>query len=91
MLLIFLYIIVFAIYFSAPLVIRLLIMLINFFIPDHIPIIDEVIMMAGILSKLDFLSTAYATITDFAEEHPILFKSLIGVGILLLLNLLILL
>lgn len=65
MLIILVYIVVFCIYFTVSLPVRLLIFAINFIAPDPIPVIDEVIMIAGIISKLLFLSK----ISDFVDEH----------------------
>lgn len=77
------YIIVFAVYFVSPLPVRLLILLINFFVPDPIPVIDEVIMIAGIISKL----TLFGRIVEFAQNHKRLVKvltALVVIGIILL-------
>ena len=57
----------------------MLIFAINFIAPDPIPVIDEVIMIAGIISKLLFLSK----ITDFIDEHREQVKAF-GMVILLL-------
>jgi hypothetical protein len=61
------YLFVFSIYFIAPLPIRLLMLLINLLAPDPIPVLDEVIMVAGILSKLAFLEE----VVEFIEDHPV--------------------
>lgn len=71
------YIVVFGVYFSSPLPVRLLIMLLNCWLPDPIPVIDEVIMMSGILSKLLFVER----IMDFVSEHKIL-SAIIGAAII---------
>ena len=52
MILIILYVILLCVYFACPLPVRLLILAVNFFIPDPIPIVDEVLMIAGIISKI---------------------------------------
>ena len=52
---------------------------VNFFIPDPIPIVDEVLMIAGIISKI----IALDNILEFIEEHKILF-TIIGLGIVIL-------
>lgn len=45
------YIIVFIIYFACPKAIRLAIFLINLFIPDPLPFIDEIIMFLGLFAN----------------------------------------
>lgn len=79
MLFIILYGALLCIYFACPLPLRLLILAINFFIPDPIPIVDEVIMTAGIISKIATLDS----IAEFFEEHKIL-TTIIVVGIIVL-------
>lgn len=72
LLILIIYIFVFCIYFACPLPLRLLIIAINFFLPDPIPILDEVIMGAGIISKLLFLDKleyALSTFIKFVQEH----------------------
>lgn len=71
-----LYIVVFIVYFACPLPGRLLIFAINFFVPDHIPVIDEVIMFAGIIAKLNIVMT----VCEFVQEH---WKTIVAVGIAL--------
>ena len=79
MILIILYVILLCVYFACPLPVRLLILAVNFFIPDPIPIVDEVLMIAGIISKI----IALDKILEFIEEHKILF-TIIGLGIVIL-------
>lgn len=43
------YIVVLIGYFCCPKYLQLIIMIINFFLPDPLPFIDEVIMVAGFL------------------------------------------
>ncbi len=45
------YIIVLIVYFLCPKYLKLLIFVANIFIPDSIPIIDEVIMAAGLINS----------------------------------------
>ena len=71
-----LYIDVFSVYFACPLPGRLLIFAINFFVPDHIPVIDEAIMFAGIITKLNIIGA----ICEFISEH---WKTIVAVGIIL--------
>lgn len=78
MILLGIYAVAFLVYFASPLPIRLLFLLINFFFPDPIPILDEVIMLGGIVSKMLFLER----ITDFISEHKIL-SALIGMAVVL--------
>lgn len=79
------YIIVFCVYFACPLPLRILIMAINFLLPDPIPIVDEVIMGAGIISKLLFLERLgelLSSAMDFIREHK---KAVITIIIVMLL------
>lgn len=50
MLILVVYIIVLAVYFSCPKYLRLVMLIANFFVPDAVPIIDEAIMVAGLLA-----------------------------------------
>lgn len=50
-----------AIYFALPFWLQLIISITNFFIPDPIPIIDEILMIVGMLKKLEFIES----ISDF--------------------------
>lgn len=56
------------VYFACPLPIQLLLMIGNFFIPDPIPFLDEIIMVGGIISKLYFLDNLYWNIRSFSQE-----------------------
>lgn len=56
------------IYFALPLPIQLVILVVNAIIPDPIPYIDEIIMIGGIISKIELLEN----IGDFISEHKIL-------------------
>lgn len=81
------YLVVFCVYFACPLPVRILIMAVNFFMPDPIPILDEVIMIAGIISKLLFLEKiedAISAIIYFVDEHKKLIKT-IGIIVIVLL------
>lgn len=51
--LILVYIIVLSIYMKAPLLGKLLVLIINFFVPDPIPYIDEILMFFGLLRHFD--------------------------------------
>lgn len=52
-----------AIYFALPFWLQLIISIANFFIPDPIPIIDEVLMIVGMLKKLELIDS----ISDFLQ------------------------
>lgn len=78
------YLVVFCVYFACPLPVRILIMAVNFFMPDPIPILDEVIMIAGIISKLLFLEDVISAIIYFVDEHKKLIKT-IGIIVIVLL------
>ena len=78
MFIILVYFVVFAVYFISPLHVRLLIFLANFLMPDPIPILDEVIMIAGIIGKLNFL----VTIGEFISEHKKAILNIIIAGII---------
>lgn len=45
------YIVLFLVYFKCPKYLQLVILVANFFIPDIIPYLDEVIMVLGLLSE----------------------------------------
>lgn len=56
------YIILLAIYFRTPLPIMVITFLANIFIPDPIPVFDEVIMILGLLSKIDAMEKVFNVI-----------------------------
>ena len=43
--------IILGIYFFAPEYLRVVLFLVNIFLPDEVPLIDELIMLAGLLKK----------------------------------------
>ena len=53
-------------YFFCPIPLQFLLTGINFFVPDPIPFLDEVIMIGGILAKLFWLDNFY--ISDYVED-----------------------
>lgn len=59
---------------ACPFLLQLIITIINSVTPDPIPILDEVIMGAGMLSKL---STG-GHILEFVGDHPLLTLLIIG-------------
>lgn len=53
-------------YFLCPAPLQFLLTGINFFVPDPIPFLDEVIMIGGILAKLFWIDNFY--ISDYVED-----------------------
>lgn len=45
------YLIVFIVYFCCPKFLKLIIFLVNIFLPDSIPLLDEVVMVLGLLKS----------------------------------------
>ena len=70
------YVVVFCVFYASPLPIRILITLINFLAPDSIPIIDEVLMISGVISKITFVGS----VGEFISEHKFL-SALIAIAI----------
>jgi len=68
MILLALYGVLILVYFACPLVIQLIILAINSLSVDPIPVIDEVLMIAGIISKLNALENAL----EFIHNHPLI-------------------
>lgn len=69
--LIFICIIAGLVYLSCPLLIQLILMAINFYIPDPIPFLDEAIMVGGILSKMAWIGR----ISDFIADARYFFST----------------
>ena len=63
----------FLIFLGAPLPFQILFMIINIFIPDPIPIVDETLMAASIIKKL----AGVERIIEFSNENPKVFKIII--------------
>lgn len=76
-------------YFAAPLPVQLVLMGINFLVPDPIPYLDEIIMVGGILSKLYWIDNIGFEIRTFSAKHKFLTGFAIGLAAVLILNLLI--
>ena len=64
-----------------PFPIQFILMLINIFVPDPIPFLDEIIMGAGVISKLYWLENIGDHISDFFKKHKFL-SFLIGLAFL---------
>lgn len=69
-----------AIFLVVPLPAQLILLVINFMVPDPIPLLDEVIMSISVLKKLITLGRIW----EFFEEHKFL-TLLIVIGLLVLL------
>lgn len=64
---------------------KLIVLLLNSFFPDPIPVIDELIMLVGLAYNVNMV----VNIKDFVEEHKILsilILILVVVGIIFLWN-----
>ena len=70
------------IYISLPLPLQLIIFIANLFMPDPIPILDEVIMIVSILKKL----VTFFEIFELFENHPILGTIILGVIVCLIIS-----
>lgn len=73
-------------YFAAPLPVQLVLMGINFLVPDPIPYLDEIIMVGGIFSKLYWIDNIGYEIKAFVSEHKVLSGFAIGLAAVLILN-----
>lgn len=65
------------VYLILPAPLQLIICIANFFFPDTIPIIDEVIMTVGVVKKIGII----ANIFEWAREHEVL-ATIIGILLL---------
>lgn len=70
-------------YFEAPLPVQLVLMGLNFLIPDPIPFLDEIIMVGGVLSKLYWLDNIEYEIEHFISEHKRMIAIVLG-GIIII-------
>ena len=50
---IWIYIVVLIVYFMCPKYLKLLIFAINLFVPDAVPVVDELVMIAGLIGSSD--------------------------------------
>lgn len=62
------YVILFIVFLGAPLPLQLIFTVVNMFIPDPIPIVDEVLMAVSITKKI----VGGISVLDFVERHPVI-------------------
>ena len=65
------------IYICLPWPLQIILFAVNFFLPDPIPVLDEVIMLTSIFSKLKF----FTRISDMYEKHKALTIFLVVLGL----------
>ena len=56
------------IYWIAPLPVQIILFIVDAFVPDMVPVIDELIMLLAVVNRIK----TYITIRSFMEEHKIL-------------------
>lgn len=56
------------IYWMAPLPVQIILFIVDAFVPDMVPVIDELIMLLVVVNRIK----TYITIRRFMEEHKIL-------------------
>lgn len=56
------------IYWVAPLPVQIVLLIVDIFVPDMVPVIDELIMLLAVVNRIK----TYITIRSFMEEHKIL-------------------
>lgn len=56
------------IYWIAPLPVQIILFIVDAFVPDMVPVIDELIMLLVVVNRIK----TYITIRSFMEEHKIL-------------------
>lgn len=78
------YVILFLIFLFAPLPFQIVFFVASVFIPDPIPVVDEALMLASIVKKINSGLNVLGVIFDFKEKHPILFRVIILSIVLLL-------
>ena len=69
------------VYVGLPLWAKLIVYIINSFVPDPIPVVDEVLMLASILADILRIYKAMA-IVEWMRAHKVLLLR-IGIGIIL--------
>ncbi len=69
------FIVLFIIYMILPWPVKIVVLIINFIVPDPIPIIDEVLMIAGLVAKTN-------AVGSFFTDHPILSKVVVAMVII---------
>ena len=70
------------IYWVAPLPVQIVLFIIDAFVPDMVPVIDELVMLIAIVNRV----TTYIAVKSFMAEHKILtilFLIVMLVGIVL--------
>ena len=73
------YVIILALYLIMPLPVQLIVCIGNFLIPDAIPVVDELVMIVGLMKKLASLSE----ILNWLDKHNISLKMVIVFVLLL--------
>lgn len=70
------------IYWIAPLPVQIVLFVIDIFVPDMVPVIDELVMLLAIVNRIK----TYIAIRSFMEEHRILtalFLIVVVIGVVL--------
>ena len=80
MLFIIIYVVCFLLFLETPLPLQIIFMIVNFFVPDPIPIVDEALMSASVIKKI----LLPVRIMDFIKEHKVL-GTLMIIGVIALL------
>lgn len=75
------YILVFLLFLGAPFWLQLIFTILNVFINDPIPLIDEAVMGVSIVKKI----LSFTRILEFVTEHKIL-SAVIAVGLIVLIG-----
>ena len=65
------------IYWMAPLPVQIVLFVVDVFVPDVVPVIDELIMLLAVVNRIK----TYIKIRSFMEEHKILTILLLGIMI----------
>lgn len=79
MLSILIYIVLLAIYFRTPLPIMVITFLVNLCIPDPIPVFDEVIMLLGVLGKIDAMEKFFDVLEAIMNFFGKSFKFVVAI------------
>ena len=66
------------IYWIIPFPVQIILLILNTFVPDMIPVVDELIMTAAVLNRV----RKYVIISNFIKTHKILTLLIIIVGII---------
>lgn len=74
--------ILFVIFYALPLPLKIILTIINNFVPDGIPVIDELLMGAATVGHI----MKIIKVSEFAEMHPVWTKIIITLIILLILG-----